>query len=99
MQLDYKVTAKKIKDIFKMAGAIVNAELKEDKEGKSRGMAIVQFEHAIEAVQAICILTHLKDSLRDLCFIKLVLFTGKLHFIITLISFLLVVNDVFVNTF
>ena len=50
------MTAKKIRDIFKMAGNIINAELKEDKEGKSRGMAIVQFEHPIEAVQAICIL-------------------------------------------
>lgn len=39
-----------------MAGSIVNAELKVDKEGKSRGMAIVQFETQLEAVQGICIL-------------------------------------------
>ena len=33
-----------------------NCELKVDKEGKSRGMGIVQFDHPMEAVQAICIL-------------------------------------------
>ena len=39
-----------------MSGNVVSCELKVDKEGKSRGMGIVRFEHAMEAVQAICIL-------------------------------------------
>ena len=55
-QLDYKVTEKKLRDVFRMAGNVKNCELKVDKEGKSRGMGIVEFDHPMEAVQAICIL-------------------------------------------
>lgn len=55
-QLDYKVTERKLRDVFRMAGNVKSCELKVDKEGKSRGMGIVQFEHPMEAVQAICIL-------------------------------------------
>ena len=40
-----------------MAGNVKNCELKVDKEGKSRGMGIVEFDHPMESVQAICILT------------------------------------------
>ena len=36
-----------------MAGNVQSAEIKEDKDGKSRGMGIVKFEHPMEAVQAI----------------------------------------------
>ena len=56
-QLDYKVNEKKLRDVFRMAGNVKNCELKVDKEGKSRGMGIVQFDHPVEAVQAICILS------------------------------------------
>lgn len=59
-QLDYKVTWKKLKDVFKLAGNVLRAEIKQDKDGKSRGMGIVTFEHPMEAVQAICILFILK---------------------------------------
>ena len=51
--LDYKVSDRKVKDIFKMAGNIISVELKMDSEGKSRGFGTVRFEHPIEAVQAI----------------------------------------------
>ena len=51
------MTWKKLKDIFQMAGNVQRAEIKQDKEGKSRGMGMVQFEKAVEAVQAICILS------------------------------------------
>ena len=44
---------KKLKDVFKLAGNVLRAEIWEDKEGKSRGMATVTFEHTWEAVQAI----------------------------------------------
>ena len=44
---------KKLKDVFKLAGNVIRAEVWEDKEGKSRGMATVSFEHAWEAVQAV----------------------------------------------
>ncbi len=53
LQLDYKVTERKLKDIFKMAGNVRVSELKVDKEGNSRGMGIVRFDHPMEAVQAI----------------------------------------------
>lgn len=39
-----------------MAGVVKRADVKEDKDGKSRGMGTVTFEQALEAVQAICIL-------------------------------------------
>lgn len=55
-QLDYKVDEKKLKDVFKLAGRVVNCEINLDKEGKSRGFGVVEYEHPVEAVQAICIL-------------------------------------------
>ena len=55
-QLDFKVGWKKLKEVFGMAGTVKRADVKEDKDGKSRGMGTVTFEQALEAVQAICIL-------------------------------------------
>lgn len=54
--MDYKVDEKKLKEVFKLAGKVVSAELSLDKEGKSRGFGVVEYEHPVEAVQAICIL-------------------------------------------
>ncbi|XP_028679755.1 myelin expression factor 2 [Erpetoichthys calabaricus] len=51
--LDFKVGWKKLKEVFSMAGAVKRADVKEDKDGKSRGMGTVTFEQSIEAVQAI----------------------------------------------
>lgn len=51
--LDYKVTTRKLREIFKMAGNVTSTELKEDKDGNSRGMGVVKFDHPMEAVQAI----------------------------------------------
>ncbi|CAG5127525.1 unnamed protein product, partial [Candidula unifasciata] len=51
--LDYKVTWWKLKDVFKLAGNVLKAEIKEDKNGQSRGMGIVMFEHPMEAIQAV----------------------------------------------
>ena len=45
-----------MKDVFKLAGNVIKAEIKEDKSGKSRGMGVVTFETPLEAVQAVCIL-------------------------------------------
>ncbi|KPP77200.1 myelin expression factor 2-like, partial [Scleropages formosus] len=55
--LDFKVGWKKLKEVFSMAGTVKRADVKEDKDGKSRGMGTVTFEQPLEAVQAICILT------------------------------------------
>jgi len=47
------VTNAKVLEVFQMAGNILKAEIKVDKEGVSRGMATVRFESAVEAVQAV----------------------------------------------
>lgn len=54
--LDYKVDEKKLKEVFRLAGKVVSAELSLDKEGKSRGFGVVEYEHPVEAVQAISML-------------------------------------------
>ncbi|CAL8380695.1 unnamed protein product [Arctogadus glacialis] len=51
--LDFKVGWKKLKEVFAMAGVVKRADVKEDKDGKSRGMGTVTFEQPLEAVQAI----------------------------------------------
>uniref|UniRef100_A0A2I3TH37 Myelin expression factor 2 n=1 Tax=Pan troglodytes TaxID=9598 RepID=A0A2I3TH37_PANTR len=60
--LDFKVGWKKLKEVFSIAGTVKRADIKEDKDGKSRGMGTVTFEQAIEAVQAICILIYISDD-------------------------------------
>ncbi|XP_029354645.1 myelin expression factor 2 isoform X3 [Echeneis naucrates] len=51
--LDFKVGWKKLKEVFCMAGMVKRADVKEDKDGRSRGMGTVTFEQPLEAVQAI----------------------------------------------
>lgn len=57
-QLDYKVDAKKLKQVFKLAGQVMDVELSVDKDGNSRGFAVVEYQHPVEAVQAISMLDH-----------------------------------------
>lgn len=45
--------AKKLKQVFKLAGRIVSVDLSLDKDGNSRGFAVVEYDHPVEAVQAI----------------------------------------------
>lgn len=52
-QLDYGITWQKLKDIFKVAGRIVNADILTDREGRSKGLGEVQFEDSGEAIGAI----------------------------------------------
>lgn len=52
-QLDYKVDAKKLKQVFKLAGRVISVDLSVDKDGNSRGFAVVEYDHPVEAVQAI----------------------------------------------
>ncbi|CAH4022130.1 myelin expression factor 2 isoform X1 [Pieris brassicae] len=51
--LDYKADRPKIKEIFKMAGKVRNIDLAVDKDGNSRGFAVIEYDHPVEAVQAI----------------------------------------------
>uniref|UniRef100_W8CD19 Myelin expression factor 2 n=1 Tax=Ceratitis capitata TaxID=7213 RepID=W8CD19_CERCA len=55
-QLDYKVDTKKLKQVFKLAGKVQSVDLSVDKEGNSRGFAVVEYDHPVEAVQAISML-------------------------------------------
>lgn len=57
-QLDYKVDAAKLRQVFKLAGHVMDVELSVDKDGNSRGFAVVEFQHPVEAVQAISMLDH-----------------------------------------
>lgn len=50
--LDYGVDWRKIKDIFKIAGRVIHATVKQDDEGRSKGVAVVRFEHPYEALLA-----------------------------------------------
>lgn len=56
--MDYKVDAKKLKQVFKLAGQVMDVELSLDKDGNSRGFAVVEYQHPVEAVQAISMLDH-----------------------------------------
>ncbi|VVC30356.1 RNA recognition motif domain [Cinara cedri] len=51
--LDYKVDEKKLKEVFKLAGRVLEVEIFSDKEGKSKGYGVVEYSHPVEAVQAI----------------------------------------------
>ncbi|KAF8366858.1 sup-46 [Pristionchus pacificus] len=49
----FNATSGNIWDIFSMAGKVTYVDLQIDKEGKSKGQALVEFTHPLEAVQAI----------------------------------------------
>lgn len=51
--MDYGVTWQKLKDIFKVAGRIVNADVMMDQDGKSKGVGEVQFEDPSDTIGAI----------------------------------------------
>jgi len=44
---------KKLKEVFKLAGRVLEVEIFSDKEGKSKGYGVVEYNHPVEAVQAI----------------------------------------------
>lgn len=47
----------KLQEVFKMAGKVVNVDLSKDPDTKkSRGFGVIEFEHPVEAVQAISML-------------------------------------------
>ncbi|KAH8856909.1 Myelin expression factor 2 [Schistosoma japonicum] len=61
--LDYSVTWRKLKDVFKLAGKVTSSIIKTDAEGNSRGVGILKFSHPYEAVQAVSMFNNqiLKD--------------------------------------
>jgi RNA recognition motif-containing protein len=56
--IPYNCGVGKLYDIFALAGRITWFDLQLDNEGKTKGMAIIQFSHPIEAVQAISMLNN-----------------------------------------
>lgn len=56
--MDYKVDSKKLKQVFKLAGRVISVDLAIDQEGSSRGFAVVEYDHPVEAVQAISMFDH-----------------------------------------
>jgi len=42
-----------LKEVFKIAGRVLEVEIFSDKEGKSKGYGVVEYNHPVEAVQAI----------------------------------------------
>ncbi|CAD5206796.1 unnamed protein product [Bursaphelenchus okinawaensis] len=56
--VSYNCGVGKLFDVFSMAGKIMWFDLQLDKEGKSKGMAVVEYSHPIEAVQAISMLNN-----------------------------------------
>jgi len=51
--LDYKVDDRQLRGVMKLAGKVLDIDFLRDKDGKSKGMALVEFAHPVEAVQAI----------------------------------------------
>lgn len=58
--LDFKVDERKLEDVFKLAGKIERTKLYKDHDGRSKGFGVVEFEHPVEAVQAISMFNNSK---------------------------------------
>jgi len=51
--LDYKIDEKQLREVFKLSGKVLEIDILKDKDGKSKGMALIEYSHPVEAVQAI----------------------------------------------
>ena len=47
----------KLREVFRLAGKVICAEVTKDKDGKSRGFGVVEMDHPVEAVQVSLLLT------------------------------------------
>ncbi|XP_043224423.1 myelin expression factor 2-like isoform X3 [Amphibalanus amphitrite] len=56
--LIYSVDEKQLKEVFGLAGKVVSVSINKDREGNSKGHGVVEFEHPVEAVQAISMLNN-----------------------------------------
>ncbi|XP_060524078.1 myelin expression factor 2 [Cylas formicarius] len=54
--LEYNVDKKKLKEVFRLAGRVIRVDLPVDKDGRSRGFAVIEYDHPVEAVQSISML-------------------------------------------
>lgn len=51
--LDYDVDENKLEEVFRLAGKVVRVRLSFDSSGASKGYGTIEYEHPVEAVQAI----------------------------------------------
>ncbi|CAD6184772.1 unnamed protein product [Caenorhabditis auriculariae] len=58
--LSFNVGTDRIYEIFGMAGKIVWMDFRIDKEGRTKGVCVIQFSHPIEAVQAVSMFNNQK---------------------------------------
>lgn len=58
--LDYKVSENKLEKVFALAGKVMKVKLHTDTDGNSKGFGIVEFEHPVEAVQAVSMFNNQK---------------------------------------
>lgn len=61
--LDYKVDEQKIREVFNLAGHVTNVSLFRDRDNKSRGMAVVEYDTSFEALNAVSMFN--KQTLMD----------------------------------
>jgi RNA recognition motif-containing protein len=51
--LDFKVTESKLREVFNLAGNVMNASFFRDRDGRNRGIALVEYATGFEALNAI----------------------------------------------
>ena len=51
--LDYRVDDTKLKEVFSLAGHVTNVSLFRDRDNRSRGLAVVEYENSFEALNAV----------------------------------------------
>lgn len=56
IKIPYNCTVGRLFDICALAGKVTWMDLQMDKEGKTKGMAVCEYSHPIEAVQAVSML-------------------------------------------
>uniref|UniRef100_A0A914XND7 RRM domain-containing protein n=1 Tax=Plectus sambesii TaxID=2011161 RepID=A0A914XND7_9BILA len=56
--LAYNIQSGKVWEVFALAGKVNCVDLQLDKEGKSKGLGVIEYSHPIEAVQAISMLNN-----------------------------------------
>lgn len=51
--LDYRVDETKLKEVFSLAGQVTSVSLFRDRDNRSRGLAVIEYENSFEALNAV----------------------------------------------
>ncbi|VDP09063.1 unnamed protein product [Soboliphyme baturini] len=51
--LPFNVGPSKLKEVFSLSGQVVDVDLQFDNDGRNKGLAVIEYSHPIEAVQAV----------------------------------------------